>query len=692
MRIKKVELSILILYFLFVAALIINIYKPYSLAVFLYITFFQFFIPGMVLGASFGLFKRPFTEIILYSFIISYLIFLVASLPTLLFSIEWQSFIGINVFLYLLVLAVFLLKRHKNEDFEFKKPETQELCVLALGVLILLSYTYVNYRNDATFYNHIVSASLESKHIEKKIYAWALSNDGKLSKELIKLFTLNYVQYFNFIALPLKCAAFDQRYAWLIYHKLFSFLSMLSVYCLGRGLLNPTCGYLSLFFYFVTVFPLGFYYFYLTGDIGLMFMQSAHAKQVTQNIFLFAFYSTIITAFKTQNRNNYLFAGAILLCMLSIHQLSFVYGVLNYIMFSVIILFVSAYNTKGIYSEFIKILKNGFYVASLSVVYLLYFFICSGYFNEIMYYHTIWSKSQFDYPEAMAIKNWAFYDKLKSLFGRAKILIDISLIFGIPFWILKFAKKRLRVSNEFCSMFLFSNLVLYLLLKFPLFKALTQLDFSIGNYVDALLLSCFILAFIVACTLERLKLNLNLSGFNFAVVLLTTLVYIFFGTNNVFAKHFRTKNHLSGDVYLAMTEYLNSIKKCPEGGVTVLTAMKPSVDAYAFLNAYVFQFEGATLYPYSLNSAKIKEIDELIFYPHKNESKVKSFINSKRVDYIVLPTVNTPWVTKEQAEDNSQAIGFYKRFPGYKLIYSDKYYYVYERAELCKAVTLVSTF
>jgi len=346
---KRVPVLFLCLYVLWGIALVYSHLKTGNLVLFAYLTLFQFFVPGMILGASFGLLNRPLTEIILYSFILSYLIFLLASLPTQFLHMEWPFFIGVNVFLYLLVLAIFLVKSHQGLSYGFKKPEVQELCVLALGIFVFLSYSYINYRSDATFYNHYVSASLESKYVDNAGYDWKLTDDGNLSKEWIKIFYLDYVQYFNFISLPLRWSSFDQRYGWLIYHKLFIFLSIISVYCLGRRLLNPACGHLSLLFYFVTVFPLGAYYYYRTGEVGLMFLQSAHPKSVTQNVFLLAFYLTVITAFKNQSRKYFLFAGAILLCMFSIHYLSAVYAVLNFIAFQHGSLCLIVHMKQGIY-------------------------------------------------------------------------------------------------------------------------------------------------------------------------------------------------------------------------------------------------------------------------------------------------------------------------------------------------------
>jgi hypothetical protein len=137
---------------------------------------------------------------------------------------------------------------------------------------------------------------------------------------------------------------------------------------------------------------------------------------------------------------------------------------------------------------------------------------------------------------------------------------------------------------------------------------------------------------------------------------------------------------VAGDAYLAMTGYIRAIQqKSPEQGVAVLTNMKSSIDAYAFLNAYVFQFENATLYPYSLDKKKIEQIDRLMLFPHKYETEVRDFIGSRRVDYIVLPTERTPWIGSEQAPDSREAIRFFDRFPGYRQMYSDEYYHVYKQ-------------
>jgi hypothetical protein len=513
------------------AVFALGLSRPLGTPGFLMLVLFQFFVPGLVLGASFGLVKRPCTEIIVYSFIISYLVFLAATLPSLVMRISWPVFTGMNIFLYLLVLAVFFV-RCRRETGELPKPEPLELLVAALGILVMATYSYINYRNDATYYNHIISASLQSPYLENKIWIWNFSSGGQLVREPVNLFQLNYVQYFNFLAFPLKTSAYDQRYAWLLYHKLFCFLSMLSIYSFGRRLLNAACGTLSLFLYMITVLLLGFYYYYPSGEMGLLFLQAAHAKQVTQYILLFAFYSTLITAFRDNRRNTFLFAGAILLAMLTIHQLSFVYGVFSFVMFGILVPVFARRGTRGMRREIYALLKKGLYVMLLPAVYLIYLLIGSGYYKEIMYYHTVYSKSQWDDPDAMAIKSWGIGDKLKSLLGRAKVLIDVSVPAGVLFWGRAWIRKRPNIYLEFGSLFLLSNLALYLLLKFPLFNLLTRLDFSTGRYIDSLFLSYCIPAFIIASFFDGGKLRMSMRGFNCAVIGLTAVLYILFGTNN----------------------------------------------------------------------------------------------------------------------------------------------------------------
>jgi hypothetical protein len=675
------SLRAIILFFYIVWAGVFFLPKTFSAspAVFAFLTFFQFFVPGFALGSCFGLLRRRLIEIILYSFILSYIAFLISTVPAMFLSVTWPLFIGINAAVYLIVLCAFLAKCTDAAGLKIEKPQGQEVLILLLGILIIATYSYINYRNDATYYNHIISASLESARVGDKLYSWQVNGSGALVKEPIKLFQLNYIQVYNFLALPIKYFSFDQRIAWLVYHKLFCFLSILSVYSLGRALFNPTCGYLSLLFYLVTVFPLGFYYYYPTGEMGLMFLQAGHAKQISQNIFLFAFYATLLSAFRDRNMKTFLFAGAILLAMLTIHQISFVYGIFSYIMFCLVLVGTAAFNKKGVAAQAVLVLKSGFYVALAPVVYLLALFFSSAYFNEFMFYHTQWSRSQWDDAGSMAIKNWGIFDKIKSLAGRAKTLIDISVVVGLPFWLRRSVRWKPALFADPGSLFLFSNLLLYLILKFPLFNLLTKFDFTTGRYVDALLLSYCILGFIISYALQKSKSRIKQPGFNLAVVILAILVYVLFGMNHGVSRYFRSRTHVAGDTYLKMTNYVNSISKGSGSGITVLTDMKSSIDAFAFLNAYVFQFEKATLYPYSLNKEKIDEIDRIVLSPQKPGAGAAAFIAGRRVDYIVVPTQNTPWVSGERADDNAGAVDFYDTLEGYRLIYSDPYYHVFNK-------------
>ena len=670
---KKIKLSIILLYLLWIIAFVLGTTKSTNIVIFTYITLFQFFIPGLVLGASFGLFNRPLTEIILYSFILSYMVYLVATLPTLFFQVKWQFFVGLNIFLYLLVFVIFIIKSYKGLIFKWVKPDVNEIFVIALGIVVLLSFTYINFRSDASYYNNRISSSIQSNYVETGSYNWNLNKDGSMSNIKYCVFHEKFKPFFNFLALPLKYTSFDQRYGWFIFNKIFIFLSIIGVYCLGRGLLNPTYGYLSLLFFMVIVFILGFYYG--EGNItrtGLLFAQAAYPRHVSENIFLLAFYLTCVNAFRTQNRNTFLFAGLILLSILSIHYYAFTWAVLNFVMFSVIIFALSLYYTKNVSFEFTKLLKNNMYVAAFSAVYLLCLIIFTDYYHDFIYYKKYFQATYSGYGSAY-LANKTFYGQCLTLLNKANILIVISIIFGTPLLILK-AKSV----TAFVPLFLLSNLLVYLLLKFPLHNLVLEFNAALAGRVDGGVLPFMIVAFIVVCLGKRLNWKTSYMNYTAAVVIVT--IFVVFGTNNSFAEKLRYRKNAGHD-YLKMTEYFNSIKTPSEGGITVFTNYKTAVDVFAFLNAYVYQYDSKAIWPFTISWYK-KDLEELLIYPDKQSEKLNFFVNNNRVDYIVLPTANTPYLTKKMVLNFDRAIKFYNQLKTYKLIYSDKYYYVYKNITL----------
>ncbi len=676
---KEARLLFSSLYILWILAFILSISGSSDTAIFSYIVLFQFFVPGMVLGASFGLFKRPITEIILFSFIISYLIYLAAALPTLFLRVEWTHFIGLNIFLYTAVLVIFFMKSYKGLSFNLKKPDVQELFIIVFGVVALLLFSYINFRSDASYYNNQISSSLESRYVETFNYNWNFDKEGELTRSYNKQFHHDYQPYFNFLALPLKYSSFDQRYGWFIFNKLFVFLSIIAVYCLGRKLLNPGCGYLSLQFFLINIFIVGFYY--RTGSIGasgLIFAQAAYNRHVAENIFLLAFYLVSIEAFRDHRKRSFFCAGLILLSMLSMHYFAFFWASLNFLSFSMIIFAVSLYHTKNASFEFVKLLKSNIYVSISSIIYLLCLFALTDYYSDYAYCTKMYDAYMSDFYGVIRFKKLAFLELIKGFHGIGYILIIISIIAGVPFLIIKIvASRAVKVfgTREIASIFLLSNLLLYLVLRFPVYNTILVNNHWLAWRINGGLLSFVIIAFVIANLSERF--NLKNTVFKYTPAVLIIIIFTVFGTDNGFAKKVRYRKN-SGYEYLKVTEYFKSIDKPIDGGITIYTDYKSAFDVFANFNVYTVQYWPKMFWPFTISPFK-KDLEHLLFHPQEQEEKLLAFLNKNRVDYIILPTKNTLYLKKEDAPNFDEAIKFYSGMKKYNLVYSDKYYYVFKK-------------
>lgn len=671
---KKTQMSILVSYLLWGVASFLILPKFPNLLASSYIIFFQFFIPGLVVGISFGLSKRPLTEIVLFSFIISYMVYLVAALPTLFFHVAWPLFIGFNVFLYFLALAIFIIKSGKGLIVKWNKPDANEIFVIVLGIVVLFVFTYINFRSDATEYNNRISSSLQSNHVETtNLSHWILKDNGQLIKEPIKSFFSDYKTYFNFLAMPIKYTAMDQRHGWFIFNKLFIFLSILGIYCLGKKLRGPVSGHLALLFFMVTVFIFGFYY----GEnsftaTGALFEHAAYGRFVAENIFLLAFYLMAVEAFQNQQRNSFLFAGLILLCMFSIHYYAFCWAAINFLLFSLIVFFTSIRRGNEKFAEFKNLVMNNARTAVFSVLLILGLFIFTNYINDAFYLANTMVEGQpgrFDLINKVTLAG-----QIKTLWDKENILFILSIMLGIPLLVAHAIKKK-----DVAAKFLLSNVLLYVITMLPLvYNALMAHKLkSFTERLDASLLFYVIAAFLIAWLVDRFK---TISKFVICLAALSTvLIFIVFGTDNSYAKELRYRK-ITGFYYMQTTNYFNYLEKPDgrQGGFTVLTNIKAAMDVFAYFNAYTFQYR-KELYGTPAISAGRKDIERLLFYPHEQGGKLVKLIEQARVDYIIIPTEKSTYAVVNSAADFNKALDFYNGLNNYNLIYSDDYYYVYKK-------------
>jgi hypothetical protein len=167
----------------------------------------------------------------------------------------------------------------------------------------------------------------------------------------------------------------------------------------------------------------------------------------------------------------------------------------------------------------------------------------------------------------------------------------------------------------------------------------------IAERLEGGLLFFIISAFMFGYLLKKLKIN---KSFSMRIVqALVVIIFVIFGTDNNFAKKIRYRKN-AGYEYLKMTEYFKSMKEPSDGtgGFTILTNYKTAVDVYAFFNAYVFQYKKDFYGPLALSIGR-KDLDRLLYCPQEDESKLIDFIEKNRVDYIIVPTLKTEYVGKD---------------------------------------------
>ena len=709
---------ILLLYLIWFVDFILSISGSYSYIAFTYLTFFQMFIPGFVLGISFGLSKRPLTEIILYSFVFSYFVYLIVALPTLFFNIDWEFFLTLNFLLYFFIAAIFLLRINRGLLLEWDRPNINEVFVIILAVAVAISFTYINFRSDASQYNNRIASSLQSEQVQTvHSTQWTIDDNGELSSESKSIFHHDYKPYFSFLALPLKYfyvdqhSYVDQRYGWFIFSKFFILLSIVAAYCLGNRLYGVRFAHISLLCYIFIVFVLGFY----AGSTnlkasGIFFSQIAYPRGVSF-IFLLAFYITSLDAIRTRETWKFFAAGLILLCIFTISSMDFYWASLNFLLFSIIVFLKSGFSKKDLFYRIIQFLKHNAYVAIPSAIVLLAPFSLTDYWREGLNFRLTWVDRYPDFDDPRYKLNtieWA-----KKFIDRSGILYVTTLILSFPL-LIKLVIKERNISTQF----LLSNISALVIFKSPMahnFLVDNKLR-MISLRIDHWFLFFIFIAFLVNLYVSKRTVN-NEDSSKKSIWLYCSLIVIIsiaFGTDNRFSKDLRHRKN-AGYEFLESTEYLRYLKPISDKteGISVLTNIKTAVDVYAFINAATFQYRSDYYWSLSIALGR-KDLEHLLFYPndvshfvegYKKWKDLSEFLNAKslnnqflrwkdkggrlidlielnRVDYIVIPTLNSPYSSKVESSIHfNNAIDFYNNLDNYTLVYLDRYYYVYKRKD-----------
>ena len=634
---------------------------------FTYITIFQFFVPGILLAFVLNIHNRSVIELLLYGAIFSYIIFLLTIMSCLRISVSWDTFLVSIFVVYVIILIVFLMRGGKSSYSFLRPPTKNEILVCIIGMLVAIVFSHVSFRNDATYYIKRIKDLYHSNTVEFTQHDLIMNETGQLEMKENKLFMHDWQPYFNYLTLPLKLSKLDFRYAWYIYTKLYIFISILAVLVLGNNLLGPAYSPIVLALYFISIFPLAFYYGQTDMEIGVIFSEMAYPRMVSENIFYFAFLNTMLQSFRTHSRKLLIIAGLILLCLASQHLVAFSFGAVNLIMFTSVLFCVSAFSRHGSFDLLKIFFKRNFTVVIFS---LLFFLLIPDYFQKITDYlfaHN-YQKKLVIYDSYINIVDKTWLQLLLEVFSRSNLMIALSVAIGLPFLLIRTYKSRSKI-----HLFLLSNLFVYLLLKFPLYNPVYHLSGAFARRFDAALLSCFIVAFLVIAVLRSIRLREGLSGY--AAFLIVLFTFIFYGTESYASTHWKMWNW--GRDYFKMTKYLEYFEIDKVKGITVLTDYKTALDVYANLDAYLYNYDDAL--KHVAHFAITNKMDDLLYSPNRNAASFKKLTEISPADFIIFPKEKYAYLPPEKMKVIlEESYPFYRGLKDYDIVYEDGYYVIFK--------------
>jgi len=767
-RVKNIALILYLIWFISFVANVNGVYGSVALS---YLIFFQLFVPGFILNAIFGFLNKPLTELILYSFVLSYLIYLIAAIPTFFVDVDWGIFTLINVVLYLSILVLFLVKIFRGLNIQWDVKNPNEIFVVILALIVAVSFSYINFRSDASQYNNRIVSSIQAENVQSTYSTkWLIDGDRVYSKNVSE-FHHDYKAYFSFLALPIKYSVIDQRYGWFIFSKFFIFLSILAAYSLGKKLYGYKFGHLSLFFFLGAVLVLGLY----NGGVnistsGYLFAQISYPRGVAGSVFMIVFYMSLIDAIKKSDDIKLLLSGLILLSIFTVSTLDFYWASLNTFIFSIIVLFKANVisDVKGYCHSINGCIKYNAVIALPSALLLLLLIMFTNYWQEGINFQSTFEEKYPGFNSDIYKLNVISYIQ-KFIDRSGSVYIFVLFMFSI------FVVKNMVKTDSVSSIFILSNMLLYLVFKNNISHNLL-IDYDlrmISTRIDGWLLFYIYCSFIsyyffekamVQKELKNNKQNLlifskdyffsvnkivnykkitnnqfimsvtmlfydtfnKIKSYTFTVnyfllkdiwklSIATVMIVLAFSLDNKFTHDLRIRKNAGHD-FLSSTEYLKHI--IDDRGykeLSVLTNYKTAVDAFAFLNAATIQYREEYYWPLNIALGR-KDVERLFYYPdedsifldqYKASKNVKEFlnvrgldeneflnfrikggkiiniINASLFDYIIIPTRKTRYAGKvDNQEDFEKAIRFYNDLSDYRLVYNDKYYYVYEHIDV----------
>ena len=313
-------------------------------------------------------------------------------------------------------------------------------------------------------------------------------------------------------------------------------------------------------------------------------------------------------------------------------------------------------------------LRSSLLAGSLSFLYILALVIFTPFLSDLTNYQI---NFQANYPRYQNLQNLTFFEILMQMGSTTNLLVAMSLFVCTPILILLTKERGIRLT----SIFLISNLLLYVILKFPLYNYFLEVSASAIKRIDGFLLTCFIIAYIIYSLVKNIeapKFHRNRKFTPIIILLFISWISLYYSQKETF--------HNWGNDYLKMTQYIHHIKNETENNkaIVVLSDYKAALDINSYTESFVFQFENIAYGPVVKYKSKY---ENLIFYPE--DSKTKEFLNNNRVDYIVIPKKKTGYLTIDKSKNINSAINnFYNKLEEYELSYNDSYYNVYRKTKI----------
>lgn len=639
-----------------------------NLWAFSYVALYHCFVPGILLVLSFRDVRQSFSHTLFWGGIFSYLLYVFSVLPLLrVGGVSWRYYLYFLIGMHSVILAVFLWKTFRADRREMAGGgwSRNSVWVVLVALMIAGCFNHVNFRNDSTYYIKRIKDAAHAQQVEFNNYEFVLDGQGAVQRQRASFFIHDWKPYYNYLAIPIRWVKTDVHQAWFLYTKIFIFQALLGASLLARALLGPTGSWIGLLLYVVNILPLRFFYGQSTEslDPGVIFSQMAQPRTVSEQIFLVAFFLACYSWLTSGKSKFLLLSGLMLLAITTQHYVALLLGGMNFVAFSLLALVLKA-KEAGAWRAAKGFTKNNLLVFAPPA---LFFLLVPEYLQKLnqFLFHSDFQQSNPIYQTRILFDK-SFFQLLSEICSPHNLMIFVAVFAG-SFYLM--GKVRNRAGKAY--VFLLTNLFVYLALKFPLYNLIFDVSGAVARRLDAGLLSWLIVAVLVHGLLRRAMIRESLVKAT-SIVLIAGLFAVY-GVD-AFAADKRQRWNW-GLHYLEMTKFLEYFRTQDTKDLRILTNYKNALDIYANLDAYLFQYDAQQYYPFNITA----KLDEMVLYPWRNPQEMEYFLGVNKVDYIVLPGMDSGYFPQQEVRDALPRTYDYYLSAGYSAVYQDSHARVFKR-------------